>query len=182
LSEILQAQTDLARHHDLAIGGTVYRLPNGTARSLITYYQGEGKNPVVIWSSVDWNLLTPGGFVSSDGHTYSLLLMLSTVDVATLAEESAANGTETDVPVFPAFPGGPSSFQIVSGDTSPKVLADLRALHSIHDRDYSTLLAAWNEREAARIKAEAERAANPPKPQNIVLQYRMLKPEELQSK
>jgi hypothetical protein len=126
--------------------------------------------------------MTVGNFTAPDGQRYSLMLMFTTMDIATMERRYAARGVAYKAPDIPDFAAGPASFRIVSGEATPQTLADLQVLHTLHDRDYETLLVAWNEREAARRKGEAEKPITPPKPENIVLQYRMLKPEEIQSK
>ncbi len=181
-TELLKALAMQNMDRFMAFGGTIYHLGTGFTRSLITYHQGDGKAPVVFWSSFDWNLLTIGNFELPTGQQYSLMLMFSNVNVAAMEQHYAAQGMDYNVPDIPAFSAGPASFHIISGEATQRTQEDLRALHSIYDRDQEALLQTWNDREAARRKAEAEKPAIPPKPEDIVLQYRMLKPEEIQSK
>lgn len=178
----MKARAKQLRNRYLSLGGTVYRPVTGSARSLITLHQGDGKAPFVFWSSFDWNLMTIGSLDAPDGQHYFLMLMFSTIDIAAMERRYATRGIAYQAPDIPGFTAGPATFKIVSGEATPQTLADLQALHAIYDRDHETLFARWTEREAARRKADAEKPATPPKPENIVLQYRMLKPEEIQSK
>jgi hypothetical protein len=179
--EAMKERVKQQRNRYLSFSGTVYRAANGSACSLITLYQQAGRAPLVFWSSFDWNLMTIGDFEAPDGEHYCLMLMFSTIDIAAMEARQAARGVVYKTPEIPSFTEGPASYKIVSGEATDQALADLKVLHAIYDRDKEVLLSAWKHREAVRIKAEAEKPTNPPKPEDIVLQYRMLKPEEIQS-
>lgn len=86
-------------------------------------------------------------------------------------------------PTVPSFPAGPATFTIISGTPTPEQLADLQALHALHDRDYAALLAAFEQRQAAQLaarQAQAEQEAKPP--QDVVIRYRVMTPDELENR
>lgn len=164
------------RSHSLSIGGTVYRQAAAPSRSLITIHPDNGAASVVVWSSIDWNLLSPGNFTSPDGESYSLMLMLSEVNVWELDE---TDGQAPPTPI-PSFPSGPASYRIVSGIASPQTIKALNDLHAAHDREYVSLLAQWQAREVARAASEEAAKLPKPPPEDIITQYREMTPEELQ--
>ena len=59
---------EIAHSHSYNIGGTVYHPKAGPNRSRITFSSSSDHPPVELWSSIDWNLLTPGGFTTPQGE------------------------------------------------------------------------------------------------------------------
>lgn len=162
--------------HTLSIGGTVFRQAPAPSRSLITIHPNNGGNPIEIWSSIDWNLLTPGNFTSPDGESYSLQMMISTVNVSDINE--ADPGAPSIA--IPSFSNGAASYKIVSGIATAQMIKALNDLHAAHDREYVSLLAQWQAREVERSASEAADKLPKPPPEDILTQYREMKPEEMQ--
>ena len=179
--ERLAHRAAMKRIHFLSLGGMVYRLVSGQTRSLITLHTTDGASPVEFWSSIDWNLMRIGNFTSPQGETYSLNLMLTPIDIAKITQLLAAHGRTYTAPVIPSFPAGPATYHILSGAPSPQVIAALNDLHAIHDRDYDSLMAAWQKREDERKADEVAAKLPQPPPPDIVSQYREMTPEELKN-
>lgn len=171
LAEIAEAK----RYHFLNMGGMTYLTESGSVRSLITWYSGAQSQPLVFWSSIDWDLLRPGNFTSPEGETYSLLLML----FPGYPFKELHGGTDLQPPEIPSFPSGAATYQIVSGAATPDMIATLNALHSIHDSQYQSLVTLRQQREEAWLAAA--QLPQPP-PEDIVSQYREMTQEELKNR
>jgi hypothetical protein len=167
-----------AEYHMLWFGCTVYRPATGVPRSLITFWQPHGGGPLVFWSSIDWNLLSAGGFTTPEGAAYSMMILLTDLDPVQTSE-ALAGDSSAESPPLPAFTGTAASFKIVSGTPTAETLADLNAIHAFHDREHATLLAAWQQGQAARLRAAEEAKLPKPPPPDIIIQRRPLTREEL---
>lgn len=179
--DILAAMKVLAaKRHTLNFGGTVYKTADGSCRSLITCHPFDGSQPVVFWSSVDWDLLRVGRFNTPTGMEYILMTMVGTpIDIARTSAAWAKRGRTYQAPAIPEFPAGAASYQIVSGQPTATVLAALDAVHAFHDREHAALVAAQQQRaEARRLAEEAAKQPQPPPP-DIIIQGRPMTPEEL---
>ena len=161
--------------HSYNIGGTVYHPKAGPNRSRVTFSSSSDHPPVELWSSIDWNLLTPGGFTTPQGENYSLMIMLSFEDIA----QEAQADPHYQPPVIPSFPNGAATYRIISGPATPDVIAALNALHAVHDREYQSLTAQLQQREEQRFAAEAAALLPKAPPADIITQYREMTPEEL---
>lgn len=164
--------------HTLIFGGTVHRSATGALRSLITLWQPHAAGPLVFWSSIDWSLLTVGGFTTPEGAAYSMLILLTELDTIQ-SSEALAGDTADETPPPPTFTGTAASFKIVSGTPTEETLAELSAIHAFHDREHAALLAEKIKRdEARRLAKEAAKLPQPPPP-DIIIQGRPMTPEEL---
>lgn len=170
-----------AKQRHINFGGTVYQTADGTRRSLITCRPADGGDPVVFWSSVDWDLLRVGRFVSPEGLEYLMHVMATPVDIARTQAAWAKHGRTWQAPQVPAFAGSAASFRIVSGQPSAATLADITAVHAYHDREHAALLAAQRQREEARRIADEEAKKPQPPPPDVIIQGRPMPPEELGS-
>lgn len=179
--DVLAARKALAaKRRNLSFGGTVYKMPSGVSRSLITYRPPEGGIPIVFWSSAEWDLLRGiGKFVSPDGLEYCVMNMLTPVDIARTTANWAKRGRTYQPPVIPEFSAGAACYQVVSGAPTPAQVADLNAIHAYHDREYAALVAAQARREEARRLAEEAAKQPQPPPPDIIIQGRPMTPEEL---
>ena len=175
---IAERKARAAKQRHINFGGTVYQTADGTRRSLITCRPSDGGDPVVFWSSVDWDLLRVGRFVSPEGLEYLIHVMATPVDIARTQAAWARHGRTWQAPQVPAFTGSAASFQIVSGQPSAATLADITAVHAYHDREHAALLAAQRQREVARRIAEEEAKKPQPPPPDVIIQWRPVTPEE----
>lgn len=166
----------------LLMAGTVYRFSDGSTSSRIQCFGPGDSGLLVLWSSIDWNVLRGGRFELANGRQIALTTMLSTWDEASAKAAARALGMSWQPPETPEFSSEKATFRFLSGKPSQQLLDDLTALHEIYDRDRDELHAvalvrAGKEAEAARLR-ELE-AANPPPPEDIHIQYRVMTPEEL---
>ena len=177
---IAERKARAAKQRHINFGGTVYQTADGTRRSLITCRPADGGDPVVFWSSVDWDLLRVGRFVSPEGLEYLMMVMVSPVDIARTQTAWAKHGRTWQAPQVPAFSGTAASFRIVSGQPSAATLADIAAVHAYHDREHAALLDAQRQRDEARRIAEEEAKKPQPPPPDVIIQGRPMTPEELE--
>lgn len=167
----------------LSLGGIVYRSASHPTRSFIRCFAGDGAPPIAFWSSFDWQLFQDGNFTLPNGSKLSLLLMLSVQDEDAFTALYHRWGGIYTPPAIPSFPAGAASFKVVSGEPTFGQLAYLEALHALYDRDYDELVAAFEQRKTAQIeakKARAEEEAKPP--ENVVIRYRVMTPDELEDR
>jgi hypothetical protein len=159
----------------LCIGATVFKSLDGTPpRSLVNFWpQGNekaGNEPITFWSSADFGLLSGFcSFVGTDEITRSLMMAWSS-EMLNRKEGISRH------PEIPTFPAGYATFQIIEGTPDAKTLASIHALHEVYDSEYTRLKTAYEGREQARIQHEAELKANPPKPEDIILNHWRIDP------
>jgi hypothetical protein len=96
--------------------------------------------------------------------------MWSASEPASLVDLKTELGPEN--PQIPDFADGKASFSITSDKQAPAAtLLTIQSLHDIYNSDYKRLKTAYEGREQARLEREAELKANPPRPQNITLNF-----------
>lgn len=171
-----KAQLALRRY--LSFGGTVYKLPDGRIRSLMTYRPNDGPTPITFWSTIDWNLLRGTSYNSGNDILISPMIMISTVDVARISAAWSARGKHYNAPTIPYLIGSSANYQVVSGELTQTVIGDLNAVHAFYDREYAALFDNNAQREDARRQA-ATIAAPPLQSDPIIIQGRPMTPEEL---
>ena len=138
---------------------------------------------ISFWSSIDWQLLQSGEVILADGTKLNLLLMLSVEDQEMLEARYRRIGKSYSRPEIPTFASGPSGFQVVDGEPTPEQLSDLKALHTLHDKEYGTLMAAFQQRQAAQLEALAARENEAAKaPEDLEIRYRVMTPDELEGR
>lgn len=81
--------------------------------------------------------------------------------------------------VIPEFPAGPSTIQIVSGNPTPEQLAPVKLFLAYYDAHLPELQAAYQTRIEEQKRLADEEKANPKVPEDIVVQFRLLSPEEI---
>ncbi len=160
----------------LNIGGTAYRRNGQPTRSLITYYPQGSAIPITFWSSADWSLLTGvGQLADSSGKIWQQMCMISPVDL----DRKAGRFQMRDTSTIPSFPEGAATYLIVSGNPPPGAMAPVELFLSYYDAHLAELQAACKKRSEEQARQAAEELANPPVPEDIVVQYRIMKPEEI---
>lgn len=142
------------------MGATVHLLPDGNVRTLLHIWPQRGGQPSVFWSSADFRLLAPiTRFAGDDGRERHLMLAWS-------IERTDAQ-TAASLPI-PAIPSEGPGFTAI-GNASEEALAVVRSLHGIYEKNHASLLAAYEGRERARIRREAEERKRPVRKKDIVL-------------
>ncbi len=161
------------RQKMLALGATVYRLADGTTRSLVRASWGEGKQaPVLFWSSGDFSLFSGiRAFTDKQGQTHALFLAWSQHDTARIAKWVAATGREYKPPVIPSLPSDKSVYAIHEGEPAGGLLEALDSLHEILDHDGPELRRAYEGRARAATEREEYLKAHPPQPEDITLNF-----------
>ncbi|MEI6655707.1 MAG: hypothetical protein WCP45_13150 [Verrucomicrobiota bacterium] len=157
----------------LFLGATVYRSKDSPPRTLVRVWPNGHGEPVSLWSSADFGLLSGfANFAAADGHRFSLLMMWGYEDIDRMAYLRASHDHPYKAPVMPDFPNGKATFSII-GDppADPDILVPIQALHDIYNNEFARLKAAYEGRERAQLQREAELKANPPRPKNITLNY-----------
>lgn len=179
-SSVNQSSSD-SNYEFISFGVTVYFSAASPARSFITYTP-KGGTPIEIWSSADWRLLTPFGTVTGNGgKEWGVLMMPSFFDLDKERAAAAAQGQVFQEPEIPIFSDEQASFAVTDGAATPLQLEPISALHQKYNQNYATLLTQFQTREAERLQREAELAANPPVPQDIIMRVRELTVEEIEA-
>jgi hypothetical protein len=156
----------------LFIGATVFRLPDGTAPSLVTLQSMGSKESVTFFSNADFGLLSGvGTFTGTDGKHRDLILSWSVdpclrpTDLVTRLQKNYG------LKKLPKLPSGPATYSVISGNPAPATLIAIQSLHTLYQAERPRLLAAHQGRERARLTEEAELKAHPPQPKNLVLHH-----------
>ena len=156
----------------LLVGATISRLPDGSARSLVTLQPLGSKEPVTFVSSADFALLAGiRSFIDTAGKTHDLLMSWSVEPnglPSTLATRLQRNN---DLKKLPKLPPGPATYTVLSGNPAPATLTAIQSLHTLYQSEQPRLLAAHQGRERSRLQEEAQFKAHPPQPKNLVLNH-----------
>lgn len=159
----------------LSVGATIYRRSGHQSRTLVHYRPQGETEPVIFWSSADWSLIaTISNLTAPDGKIWQLMCMPSIYDVdrRTALQRQPA-------PTIPDFPAGPSTIKVVSGNPTPEQLAPVKLYLAYYDANLAELQAAYNSRVEEQKRLAAEEKAHPKNPEDIVVQFRVLAPEEI---
>ncbi|MEX1048342.1 MAG: hypothetical protein WED15_02355, partial [Akkermansiaceae bacterium] len=157
----------------LFLGATVFRSKDSPPRTLVRYWpEGTGET-ITFWSSADFALIAGGiqSFADSAGDTHHLLMGWSHVDIDRMSRLEAAQGREYDAPALPDLPKGKATFQIIGEAPAAEERVVIQSLHDIYNNELARLKTAHAGREKARIQRQASLKANPPRPENITLNY-----------
>jgi hypothetical protein len=175
--EFSQRLADYHEEHSksglLFLGATVFRSKQSPPRTLV-HYQPEGtETTITFWSSADFALIAGGieSFADSAGNTHHLLVGWSEVDIDPMSRLEAGQGREYDAPAMPDLPKGKATFQIIGEIPAAEELVVIQSLHDIYQTELARLTTAHAGRERARIQRQASLKANPPRPENITLNY-----------
>jgi hypothetical protein len=169
----------------LGISATVYRSKNSAPHTLVrisAMNSGE-KEETTFWSSADFAYLSGfASFVGNDGITRNLMMAWGNQDIDGTKELLAKHDREYTAPKIPNLPKGKATFIITSAPASTEMLASIQALHDVYNNEYDRLKLAYESREQARLRDEAERKANPPKPKDITLNYWRIDAKDISNK
>jgi hypothetical protein len=177
-----QYRAQHARKTIVPLSAIIYRSARSAPRTLVTYspqpdrpLDGKPAIPVpsvTFWSSADFALLLGfADFKGSDGQTRSLMMSWNSYDLETLRARSLKYKKTARLPTIPALPDGPATFLITQGNPRPQDLAVIQSLHDLYNNEHTRLQAAHEGRERLRLAQEAEKKANPPQPQDLVLNH-----------
>ena len=156
----------------ILVGATVYHSKDAPPRTLVRVWPQAQGEPVTVWSSADFALLSGfSTFVGSSGETASLMMMWSVTYLDNLNKLQERFGRKIEQPKIPYLPPGPATFVVAGGNPTPQTLASIQSLHDLYNNEFSRLLAASEGRQRASLLREAELKAHPPQPKDIVLSY-----------
>ena len=154
----------------------MYRRGGQPARTLINYRLPGDSQSVSFWSSADWSLIAGvSNLPDSNGKIWQLMGMFSHYDL----EQRVGSKRIVHFPSIPDFPAGPSTFQIASGNPTPEQMAPVKLFHDYYDANLPTLQAAYQSKIEEQQRWAAEEKAHPTVPEDIVVQFRVLAPEEI---
>lgn len=160
----------------LNLGGSVYRRSGQPARTLINYRPLGTDQSIIFWSSADWSLIVGvSNLPDSNGKIWQLMGMFSHYDL----EQRVGSRRIVHFPSIPEFSAGPSTIQIVSGNPTPEQMAPVNLYLAHYDAHLTELQAAYQSRIEEQQRLAAEEKAHPKVPEDIVVQFRVLAPEEI---
>jgi hypothetical protein len=149
--------------------------------TLLTIYpDGKLADSITAWSNLDFNHF--GGFstyrvkdaVDGSLHDFGLLMGIGNMDTHRRAELAATKGLDYKGPDIPKLPDisdiGPS-FIVVSGDPESPAMDTLEQIHDLYRVEGVRMEQAYRAREMARAERKAYLLANPPKPQDVTIQF-----------
>ena len=156
----------------LLVGATIYHAKDTPPRTLVRLWPQAQGEPLTLWSSADFSLLSGmPNFTISSGEITSLVMSWSITDLdhANVLQRKFAR--QFVPPEIPIFPSGKATFIITEGNPTEEALVSIRSLHEIYNSEYERLLAAYQGRERAQRDYEAQLKSHPPKPKSFTLNY-----------
>lgn len=149
------------------------------SRTLLRIYpNGKPEGEITAWSNIDLNHFC--GFTTyrvkeSDGTftEHDLLMGIGNIDILRMRKGFAKRGQDFAGPEMPELPdlavGGPA-FVVVAGETTGAAMDTLGQIHDLYRKEGVKLEAAFHAREKAYAARKAYLLANPPVPEDIVIQ------------
>jgi hypothetical protein len=156
------------------LGASAYQFSDSEEhpRSFERFWPTPGGKPVSLWINANLLWITGfGEFETAEVH-YSLLMVITPVNVERLASLAAQAGREHALPEIPEFTDeSTASIIVVEGNPTENELAPIRSLAALYNTDKDRLKGAY----MGRMKLAEEQARkvreNPPEKKNIVLRY-----------
>lgn len=155
-------QERIANHKETKLILLSASVVNGKATFVRWYHEGEEYQA---WSNVNFNHLSGFAEFESDRTRYAFIMAVG--DITTGKERKLEwPGKPTELGVdYPAF-------TLVKGDESKgDALAMMIALHDLYENEQDKLVAAHEGRLRAGAERDAWLRANPPQPQDTVIQF-----------
>lgn len=160
----------------VSVGALIYKRTNQPTRSLISYHILGREEPITFWSSADWSLIASiGNLPAPDGKIWQLMCTPVTYD---LDRPSSRLRLQVQ-PVIPEMPAGRTTYQLNSGNPTAEQMAPIALYHAYYDANLAELQAIQQARLLEQQRLAAEEKAHPKVPEDIVVQYRVLAPEEI---
>ena len=158
------------------LSATVY----DNRRTLLRIYpNGKVDKQVAAWSNLNFSHFS--GFSTfrvrdKDGafHDFGLLMGIGSTDTVKIRERLARYGHDYDEPEIPEIPdfavAGPS-FTVLEGDADSPAMDTLEQVHELYRKEGARMEAAFHAREKAYAERKAYLLANPPKPEDVTVQF-----------
>ena len=147
------------------------------------YPNGRLDGSVTAWSNLNFNHF--GDFSTyqvkdaEDGTLYDfgLLMGIDSIETRRWKEMAEARGVKNKGPELPKIPimcdlavGGPA-FIVVEGDADSPAMDTLEQIHDLYRKEGVKMEKAYHVREKARAERKAYLLANPPKPDDVKIQF-----------
>ena len=142
-------------------------------RTMLRWYpNGHPDQEVIAWSALDFNAMSGFSKFTYNGNTYNLFMFVGNDSSEQHRRFAQRRGITYVPPVFPELPPtGTPAFVVTQGDsTDADAIAPITALHELYKVEGPHLMAAYQARKQARIEHEAWLRANPPQPQDVLIQ------------
>jgi len=142
-------------------------------RTMLRWHpNGHPDQEMIAWSALDFNTLSGFGQFTYNGKDYNLFMFIGNENskkrLLHLQQQIGAL-QPTAIPDLP--PTGTPAFVVTQGDpTDADAIAPITAMHELYKVEGPQLVAAYQAREQARIEHEAWLRANPPQPQDVLIQ------------
>jgi len=147
------------------------------------YPNGKVGDEVTAWSNLDFNHFS--GFSTyrvkdaEDGTLYDcgLLMGIGGIDTRRWREMAEARGIEykgpkiPEIPEMPDFAEGGPAFVVVDGDAESPAMDTLEQIHDLYRKEGARMEEAYHARVKARAERKADLLANPPKPNDVTIQF-----------
>lgn len=158
------------------LSATVY----DNRRTLLRIYpNGTVDKQVAAWSNLDFNHFS--GFSTfrvkdkdGDSQDVGLLMGIGSCNTARMRERLAKYGQDYEEPEIPEMPdlavAGPA-FTLLEGDADSPAMDTLEQIHELYRKEGARMEAAFHAREKAYAERKAYLLANPPKPEDVTVQF-----------
>ena len=154
---------------------SIYRRNGQPARTFVQYQPQGQAVPVIFWSSADWSLIAGiGSLTAPDGKIWQFMCMPVIYDL-----DRQPSFRRQSAPAVPDFPAGKSTYQILSGNPTPEQMAPVDLFLAHYDAHLSELQADYQKRIEEQQRLVAEEKAHPKIHEDLVVQFRILAPEEI---
>jgi hypothetical protein len=147
------------------------------------YPNGRLDGSVTAWSNLNFNHFSDFSTYqvkdAEDGTLYDfgLLMGIDSIETRRWKEMAEARGVKNKGPELPKIPimcdlavGGPA-FIVVEGDADSPAMDTLEQIHDLYQKEGAKMEKAYHVREKARAERKAHLLANPPKPDDVKIQF-----------
>jgi hypothetical protein len=149
-------------------------------RTLLRIYpSGKKDKMITAWSNLNFTHFSGfGGYRVKlpDGSTHDVGLLMgigsmNTSRMRQMAEKAGRNYEAPPIPQLLDFSVAGPAFQLVEGDAESPAMDTLEQVHDLYRKEGERMETAYHERVRARAEREAYLLANPPKPEDVVIQF-----------
>ncbi len=145
-------------------------------RTLLRIYpNGRVGDSVTAWSNLDFNHFS--GFSTYrvkdavDETMYDFGLLMGIGNQNTQQRTKYGRNDAPEIPEMPDFAEGGPSFVVVEGDAKSPAMDTLEQIHDLYRKEGARMEEAYHAREKARAARKAYLLENPPKPDDVTIQF-----------
>ncbi|MCU0794439.1 MAG: hypothetical protein MUF31_00740 [Akkermansiaceae bacterium] len=168
------------RNRFLFLSGTVFLSSSNPPKTFLRLHGVESSSPLEFWSALDWRLLQNRSLILDDGTKLSFLLILAEFNED--MQHIRAVGKQWHLPPYEPsiLSQKPFGYYISRGQLDTLQLRDLNEIHKFYSENFGDLQALFQVRLAAQKKLKAEEVErNRKPPEDLVIPFRVLSPDEL---